>query len=130
MILSVADFQGPEKIPEDSVTGTRNQGVGYLLKLISNISKTHSVIFELTDVSCFYFENHLPCYLLHTNKHTTCGLKPAWILGLLVRGFFKLYQQAIFTSQPPEFIMNSYCSHLPGGSLLQNHCCSRASPEG
>lgn len=63
-------------------------------------------------------------------KHTTYGLKPAWILGLLVRGFFKLYQQAVFTSQPPEFIMNSYCSHLPGGSLLQNHCCSRASPEG
>lgn len=64
MTLSVADFQGPEKIPEDSVTGTRNQGFGYLLKLISNISKIHSVIFELTDVACFYFENYLPCYLL------------------------------------------------------------------
>lgn len=64
MILSVADFQGPGKIPADSVTRTRDQGLGYLLKLISNISKTHSVIFELPVVDYFCFENHLPCYLL------------------------------------------------------------------
>lgn len=45
---------------------TRDQVFGYLLKLIAPISKPHSVLFELTVMSYFWFVNYLLRYLLQT----------------------------------------------------------------
>lgn len=44
----------------------RDQVFGYLLRLISPVSKTPSVLSELTVRSNFWFVNYLLCYLLQT----------------------------------------------------------------